>query len=93
MKASEQGCRILHGAWRCSEFNVEYNSILRRIQAGNNGFYGYIFVFLCRNDNAEERTETDLLSHCGIVYLSALHGLRRAQGIIRRQRNSHGGLI
>ncbi len=93
MKASEQGCRILRGAWRCSEFNVEYNSILRRIQAGNNGFYGYIFVFLCRNDNAEERPETDLLPHCGIVYLSALHGLRRAQGIIRRQRNSHGGLI
>ena len=93
MKASEQGCRILRGAWRCSEFNVEYNSILRRIQAGNNGFYGYIFVFLCRTDNAEERTETDLLPHCGIVYLSALHELRRAQGIIRRQRNSHGGLI
>ena len=93
MKASEQGCRILRGAWRCSEFNVEYNSILRRIQAGNNGFYGYIFVFLCRTDNAEERTETDPLPHCGIVYLSALHGLRRAQGIIRRQRNSHGGLI
>ena len=53
----------------------------------------YIFVFLCRTDNAEERTETALLPHCGIVYLSALHGLRRAQGIIRRQRNSHGGLI
>lgn len=93
MKASEQGCRILRGAWRCSEFNVEYNSILRRIQAGNIGFYGYIFVFLCLNDNAEERTETDLLPHCGIVYLSALHELRRAQSIIRRQRNSHGGLI
>ena len=63
MKASEQGCRILRGAWRCSEFNVEYNSILRRIQAGNNGFYGYIFVFLRRTDNEEERTEKELLPH------------------------------
>ena len=47
MKASEQGCRILCGAGISPEFTVEYNSIGRRIQAGNNGFYGYIFVFLC----------------------------------------------
>ena len=46
MKASEQGCRILRGAWRCSEFNVEYNSILRRIQAGNIGFT-VIFLYFC----------------------------------------------